>query len=341
MDRAAEMEILVAAIDRGGLTAAAERLSLTPSAVSKAITRLERRLGVKLLERTTRRIVPTAEGQAFCEAARRIIGAIDEAEAGIMASRGSPRGTLRVTTGVAFGTHLLAPVLSAFTDRYPDVTVELGITDRRVDLIAANLDVGIRTGPISDDRLIGRRFAEVRRVIVASPAYLARRGRPVHPDDLARHVCIVPSNAPGLSLWPFVIDGGIRQCDVRGTVTVDDAASIHALALGGLGIARVADTIVRDSIATGRLVTLFDTDHAAEPVPMHLVFPPGRHRLPKVRAFLDFIMAEFGAPPAPGRAREAQEQGGHSRAPDIDASARAAGTTKRAAKSRGGRPAPD
>lgn len=313
MDRAAEMEILVTAIDRGGLTAAAERLDLTPSAVSKAITRLERRLGVKLLERSTRRVTPTAEGQSFCEAARRIIGAIDEAEAGVMASRGSPRGTLRVTCGVAFGTHLLAPVLGAFTDRYPEVTVELGITDRRVDLIAANLDIGIRTGPVGDDRLVGRRFAEVRRVIVASPAYLERRGHPLHPDDLARHVCIVPSNAPGLSLWPFVIDGEIRRQEVRGAVTVDDAASIHALALGGLGIARVADTIVAGSIATGQLVSLFEAQHAADPVPMHLVFPPGRQRLPKVRAFLDFIMAAFGtgSPPhaAPAAARKSGQSG--------------------------------
>ncbi|QCI63445.1 LysR family transcriptional regulator [Phreatobacter stygius] len=294
MDRAAEMEILVACVDHGGLTAAAERLNLTPSAISKAVTRLEERLGVKLLERTTRRIALTTEGRAFYDSARRIIGEINDAEAGVMENRGRPRGTLRITSGVAFATNLLAPVLGDFTEAYPEVTIELGITDRMVDIVAANLDIGIRTGPVGDDRLVGRRFADVHRVIVASPAYLARRGRPLHPDDLARHTCITPSNAPGLSLWPFRHGGQIRRVEVRGTVTVDDAASLHALALGGLGITRVADTIVAPSIRTGQLVPLLEAQHVAEPVPMHLVFPPGRQRLPKLRVFLDFIQERFG-----------------------------------------------
>lgn len=294
MDRAAEMEILVASVDHGGLTAAAERLDLTPSAVSKAITRLEERLGVKLLERTTRRIALTAEGRAFYDAARKIIGAIDDAEAGVMESRGKPRGTLRITSGVAFATNLLAPVLADFTEACPEVTVELGVTDRTVDILAENLDIGIRTGPVGDERLVGRRFAEVRRVIVASPAYLERRGLPLSPADLPRHTCITPSNAPNLAFWPFRQGTDTHLIEVRGTITVDDAASLHALALGGLGIARVADVIVAGSLREGRLVALFEAEHVAEPVPMHLVFPPGRQRLPKVRVFLDFITARFG-----------------------------------------------
>lgn len=297
MDRAAEMDVLVSAIDRGGFTAAADHLGLTPSAVSKTITRLEARLGVKLVERTTRRIALTPEGRTFYESARRIIGAIDDAEASVMETRGRPQGILRVNSGITFAIGELAPVLSDFMADYPDITLELDIEDRIADIIGEDLDIGIRTGPIGDERLVSRRFADVMRVIVASPAYLARRGRPTHPDDLARHVCIPIATTPEMAIWPFITAGGLRQIEVRGPVSVGSASGAHALALGGVGIARLGDLVVARSIREGLLVPLFEDSHVAEPVPMHLVFPPGRQRLPKVRAFLDFITTRFSNSP--------------------------------------------
>jgi DNA-binding transcriptional LysR family regulator len=297
MDRAAEMEILVAAIDRGGFTAAAGHLALTPSAVSKAMTRLEVRLGVRLVERTTRRIALTPEGRTFYEAARKIIDAIDDAEAGVTEARGRPQGTLRITSGVAFGINHLAPVLADFTAAYPRITVDLSIADRSADIIGENFDIGIRTGPAGDDRLVGRRFAEMRRAIVASPAYLERHGTPRHPDDLVRHTCITLTTTPHLSVWSFRLGRELRSVETRGPVGVDNAAGVLALALGGVGIARLGDFVVAQPIREGRLVPLFETTHVAEPTPMHLVFPPGRQRLPKVRVFIDFIMERFSRTP--------------------------------------------
>ncbi|MCA0320006.1 MAG: LysR family transcriptional regulator [Proteobacteria bacterium] len=297
MDRAAEMEILVAAIDRGGFTAAADHLGLTPSAVSKVISRLEARLGVRLVERTTRRIALTAEGRTFYAAARGIIGAIDEAEASVMEARGRPQGVLRVNCGTAFAMIQLAPVLSDFMTAHPGVSLELGIEDRIADIVGEDIDVGIRTGPVGDDRLVARRFADVRRVIVASPAYLQRMGRPTQPDDLARHVCIPIATTPDMALWPFVSAAGPRFVEVRGPVRVGTAEGAHALALGGVGIARLGDLVVARSIREGALVPLLEDSHIAEPVPMHLVFPAGRQRLPKVRVFLDFVMDRFSRSP--------------------------------------------
>jgi len=297
MDRAEAMEILVAAVDRGGLTAAAVHLGVTPSAVSKAITRLEQRLGVRLLERTTRRIVPTPAGQDYLDSARRIIGAIDDAEAVAMASGGCPQGRLRVNSGISFAMRQLAPALVAFGAAYPDIRLDLTVEDRICDVIGEELDVAIRTGPVTDERLAARRFAEVRRVIVASPAYLERHGVPKRPADLARHACLAITTTPDMARWPFREDGQLSQITVQGPVRIGTAEGALALALAELGIARVGDMLAAPSIREGRLVRLLADTHVDDPIPMHLVFPPGRQRLPKVRAFLDFVSARFSASP--------------------------------------------
>jgi DNA-binding transcriptional LysR family regulator len=294
MDRATEMEILVVAIDRGSFTAAADRLGLTPSAVSKAVSRLEDRLGVRLIERTTRRIALTAEGRTFYDASHRILGDISDAEASVMEFSGRPQGVLTVNSSVAFALSQLAPALPDFVEAYPDIRLDLQIADRRVDIIAENIDIGIRTGPVGDERLVSRRFNDFCRVIVASPAYLAHRGTPTHPDELARHTCINHS-AAGMASWPFRIGHDVRQVETRSSVLADAAASTFALVLAGVGISRLAGFIVAEAIRDGRLVPLFEDCHVSEPVPLHLVYQPGRQRLPKVRVFLDFVSRRFGA----------------------------------------------
>lgn len=295
MDRATEMAVLVAAVDRGSFTAAAGHVGLTPSAVSKAVSRLEVRLGVRLLERTTRRIALTAEGRAYYEAARAILGAIDDAEAAVIESRGRPTGTLRINSGASFALLQLVPALAAFRAACPEVAIDLAIEDRIADVIGEDIDVAIRTGPVGDDRLVARRLTHVRRVIVASPTYLRAHGTPRVPADLARHACIPIATTPRMALWPFRSADGVRQVEVTGPIRVGSAEAAHTLALAGLGIARVGDVVAARSLHRGDLVPLLEDSHADEPVPMHLVFQPGRQRLPRVRAFIDFAVDRFGS----------------------------------------------
>jgi len=297
MDRATEMAIVVEVLDKGGFTAAADILGLTPSAVSKAVTRLETRLGVRLLERTTRQVAPTPEGAAYVESARRILAEIEHTEAAVMEGKGRPSGRLRVNSGTAFVVHQLARVLPEFLERYPDLRLDLTVSDRIADLVAEGADVAIRTGAIADDRLAARRFAEIRRVICASPAYLERYGIPRAPSDLAHHRCINIASSPSLSLWPFQIDGRSEVIETRGPMNVDNAESILALGLAGLGIIRLGNLVVANAIREGRLVPLLTDMHVADPVPISLVFPAGRQRLPRVRVFIDFVVEHFKTSP--------------------------------------------
>ncbi len=248
---------------------------------------------MRLIERTTRRVAPTAEGERYVAAARRILADIDAMEADVAESRGTPRGRLRVSSSVSFAVHQLAPVLLAFRDAYPGIDLDLQVTDRVVDILAENIDIGIRTGDVGDDRLVGRPFAQIRRVVCATPAYLARHGAPAHPAELATRACINISSARHLAIWPFLVDGRRIEIDTFGPVTVDNANGVLALGLAGLGIIRLGDFIVADDVRDGRLVPLFEDMNAAPETPIQLVHPPGRQRLPRVRAFLDFVTRTF------------------------------------------------
>lgn len=298
MDRAQEMAVLVAAVDQGGFAAAAKALGLTPSGVSKTVSRLEARLGVRLLERTTRRITPTHEGAQYIEAARHILADMDEAEAAVIEGRGRPQGRLRVNSGVAFAVHQLAPTLGEFSERYPQVRLDLQVTDRIVDLAAEGADIAIRTGPVVDDRFAVRRFGEIRRVICASPDYLSRAGTPKSAADLQAHVCINMLPSPYLSLWPFrQADGAISLIETRGPLNVDNVEAALAFGLAGQGLIRIGDFVVANAVREGRLVPVLTDIHHVEPVPISFVFQPGRQRLPRVRVFMDFVVERFQASP--------------------------------------------
>src|SRR5688572_21473454 len=214
-----DMIAFVRAVERGGFSAAARDLGLTPSAVSKLVTRLEDRLGVRLLNRTTRRLALTAEGEGFFQRSQRILADIAEAEEEVGRSRVQPRGLLRVNVGTAFGMHQLVPALPEFLTRHPDVQVELTITDRVVDLIEEGADLGIRLGTLPDSSLVARRISEVERVICASPAYLRRHGTPRKPADLRGHNCLNMANAPSLRRWPFEGRDGVEQVEVAGNLS--------------------------------------------------------------------------------------------------------------------------
>lgn len=290
-----EIGLFVQVVERGSFAAAAADSGLTPSALSKAMTRLEDRLGVRLLERTTRRLALTAEGELLLTRGRDILAAVEAAEADVTAARGKPRGRLRVSVGSAFAKHRLTRLIAEFHDRFPDVKLELSITDRRVDVIAEQIDVAIRTGPLTDSSLVTRRIGESRRIICASPAYLARRGTPATPADLQQHDCLVVIGLATLAEWPMRVDDTVKRVVVQGAIASDSADLVLDLAIAGLGIIRLADFVLEEALTSGRLVPLLTEHHADEPVPVSVLMPPGRQALPRVRAFVDFIAGHCAA----------------------------------------------
>ncbi|PWB62686.1 MAG: LysR family transcriptional regulator [Bradyrhizobiaceae bacterium] len=297
MDRDTSMRVFVRAVERGSFSAAARDFGHTPSAVSKLVTRLEDRLGVRLIRRTTRRLALTPEGEIYFARARAILNDIEEAEAEVTRARGAPRGRLRINSGTAFGLHQLTPALPDFLARYPEIDIDLSITDRIVDLMEESADIAVRSGPIGNVPHIVRKIADLERVICAAPAYLARRGTPRSPADLARHDCIVISAQTGLNRWPFRTRAGVDVFEVRPRASTDDVEAAVRLATEGAGIVRLADVVVGGPIRRGELVPILADVNYVEPLPLSAVYAAGRHRLPKVRVFLEFVIARFSHAP--------------------------------------------
>ncbi len=297
MSAPSDMTAFVRAVELGGFSTAARDLGLTPSAISKLVTRLEDRLGVRLLNRTTRRLALTPEGEAFFHRSQRILSDIIEAENEVASFRSQPRGLLRVNVGTAFGMHQLAPALPDFLARHPEVRVELTITDRVVDLIEEGADIAIRLGGLGDSSLVARKICELERVICASPAYLRRHGTPRKPEDLLEHNCLNVAYAPNLQRWPFETKEGVRAIEVRGNVSANNADTLLELALLGVGVIRLSDAIVGAAIRQGKLAPLLVDSHHSEPLPLHAVYPQGRHRSPRVAAMVQFLVERFAAAP--------------------------------------------
>lgn len=299
MDQLGEMRAFVRAAERGAFAQAARDLGLTPSAVSKLVSRIEARLGVPLVARTTRRLALTPEGERYFEVARGLIGEVDALESGIAAVAGRPRGRLRVASGYAFVIEQLAPALPDFLGRFPEVEVDLVVDDRTVDLIEAQIDVAVRTGTLMDSTLMRRRIAETRRVIVASPDYLARHGTPRRRQDLAQHRCVHFRGPPSAtSTWPFVDpDGRAAAETVQVRLSTDSSIAALEFALRGSGLLRIGEMMVSRAVRAGRLVRVPVEGHQMDPQPLTAVFPAGRQRLARVRAFLDFLVERFGDAP--------------------------------------------
>jgi len=284
MDRLDELAIFVAIIDSGSLTAAACRLRRSPPAVTRALATLEDRLGARLFERTTRRLSPTEAGRDLAPRARRLLNDYDAATIGVSAA--PVRGLVRVTAPVQFGRRHVAPIVSSFLDRFPETQIELVLNDRNLDLIEEGLDLAVRIGPLSDSALKVRRVGEVRRVVVASPTYLAKRGTPKTPADLNRHDTIFGTARAGTPEWRFgpSARGPVVRLSPRLLVNEIEAQLIAVRA--GRGIARVLSYQVAEDLATGTLLRLLSSYEPA-PLPVQLVTLSGGHRAPKVRAFLD------------------------------------------------------
>jgi DNA-binding transcriptional LysR family regulator len=290
MDRLDELTIFVAIIESGSLVSASRRLRRSPPAVTRALRALEDRIGSRLVERTTRRLAPTEAGSALAERARIILADYDQALTG--ASQAPVRGVLRITAPVQFGRRHVAPIVSAFLNEYPDVQVELSLNDRNLDLIEEGLDLAVRIGPLADSSLVVRQVGSVRRVVVASPAYLARRGVPRTPSDLATHDTIFGMARSAAREWRFGPSqrGAVVRLSPR--LLVDDVEALLQAAQAGRGIARVLSYQVRDEVASGSLVRLLE-DFEPEPLPVQLVTLSRSHMAPKVRAFLDAAVKIF------------------------------------------------
>jgi len=297
MESSLAMLAFVRAVECHGFTAAAHDLGVTPSAVSKLVTRLERRLGVRLLQRTTRRLALTAEGEIYFERAQRIVGEIADAESDVMRFGEQPRGRVRISLGTAFATYALLPALPEFLARYPEITLDFVVTEYPIDLVEAGIDLAIRVGPLGDVNLGARRIGELERVISAAPAYLQKHGVPRKPEDLARHNCLTLPGIAGQAEWPFRSANGLRSVAVKGNITVNNAETMYELALLGLGVIRLSDIIVGPAIRSGRLVPILLDEHQPEPLPVNAVYTPTRRRPPKVDAVIQFLVEKFFSVP--------------------------------------------
>jgi DNA-binding transcriptional LysR family regulator len=292
-----EMEAFVRAVELGSFSAAARELGLTPSGISKLVTRLEGALRVRLLNRTTRRVSATPEGELFLARCRRILAEMDDAESEIGMARERPRGRIRVHIAVGFAMHQVIDAMPRFFQRHPEVQVELLVEDRRVDLARENIDISVRPWAPESDAFIVRKLFDFERVVCASPAYIRREGAPCTPDELLRHRCLTVSSIPTHGRWTFRTPAGPREVHVTPSATVNNADCVYRFALAGLGIARLNEFIVADALREGRLVPLLQDFRADEGLAMRVIYTPERHRLPRVAAMVDFLASSFANRP--------------------------------------------
>jgi DNA-binding transcriptional LysR family regulator len=286
------MEVFVRAVELGGFSLAARALRMTPSAISKLVARLERRLGARLINRSTRKLLLTSEGQAFLERAHRVLADLDEAERAVTAGA-VPRGLVRVNCNVPFGLHRLLPLVSRFTAAHPEVRLDIALTDRVIDLMDERADVAIRVGSMRPSQLMARKLAQSRMAVVAAPTYLARRGVPQTPYDLDVHNCIAFNFARHVEQWSFVVDGTHVSLPARGDVVAGDGEISRRLALAGQGVTRLSLFHIRPDIKAGRLVSMLEAYNPGDVEEVNVVYVGHGGRLPaRVRALIDFLAEE-------------------------------------------------
>ncbi|WP_036663516.1 LysR family transcriptional regulator [Pandoraea sp. SD6-2] len=297
VNRSGDMEVFVRVVAHGGFSAAARALHMTPSAVSKLIARLESRLGARLFNRSTRRLQLTPEGTSFHERALRVLADIEAAEREAAAGA-VPRGLLRVNSSVPIGSLYLLPVIPAFLAQYPEIRLDLTLTDTVVDLLEQRADVAVRAGPLRDSRLVARKLGESRLHVVASPEYLARNGPLRSPADLIHHNVMAFNFDRQVQGWPFLDGaGGITHYPQIGNMAVSDGDTMRKLAIEGLGLARHSRYHIDADLRAGRLVTVLEDYNPGDLEPVHAVYVgQGGHLPARVRAFLDFLVANVHLP---------------------------------------------
>ncbi|MBC7166194.1 LysR family transcriptional regulator [Phenylobacterium sp.] len=302
MPRLPDMEALgvfARVVELRSFAAAAEDLKLSKATVSKAVGRLETRLGARLFNRTSRRLALTETGAQLAERARRLLADAEAAEDDILARSAQPRGLVRLAAPMSFGVIELAPILPDFLAQYPEVSIDLHMSDDKIDLVGMGFDLALRIADLPDSSLVARRIRTVERMVVAAPAYLERHGRPTHPSHLAEHACLGYAYLPTPETWRFSGPGG-EQVAVRpaGPLRANNAEALLPALEAGLGLAVQPDFIVRDCLAKGRLTAVLP-EWRSPPIALHLVSPPGGPRPVRITALADYLVRRLGG----GKAR--------------------------------------
>jgi DNA-binding transcriptional LysR family regulator len=305
MDQFKQVSAFVAVAVRGSLSAAARAQDVSPAMIGRRIDALEQRLGVKLLVRTTRRVALTFEGSAFLEDCQRILNDLANAEASVSLGGIKASGHVKITAPAGFGRRHVAPLVMAYLDANPDVTVSLDLTDRLVDLVNESIDCGVRLGELADSSLVSMRLGAMNRIVVTSPDYVARHGAPSTMADLDRHHCLLLRQQRG---WTFQLGGESVIVKVSGTLECNDGAVLRDWALMGKGLAWRSMWEVGEDLAAGRLVSVLD-DFAAPPIGIYAVFPQRKHLPLRVRLFIDLLKNTYG-----GREYWAKSTSAHPRA---------------------------
>jgi DNA-binding transcriptional LysR family regulator len=299
MDLFQAMTVYVKVVETGSMTAAAQACEMSSTMVGNHLRALELRLGMSLLKRSTRRQSLTEFGMAYYQRCIEVLGMVADSERLAEQAQAEPRGTLRVTAPPTFGGECLVPALGGFFERYPQVKVDVVLTDRVVDLIGDGFDAAIRLGTLEPSSLIARPLQDYRSSVYAAPAYLARRGSPLHPQDLQQHDCLAFSYPAGTEWswsekhWRMTGAEGEVSVQVNGTLLINSASGLRQAALAGMGVVMLPDVLVRQDLAEGKLVKLL-SDYQPPSRPLHLLYGQDRYRSPKLRGFVDYLVGVLG-----------------------------------------------
>jgi LysR family transcriptional regulator, regulator for bpeEF and oprC len=296
MDKLVAMQAFVRVVEAGTFAKAADSLVMPKPTITRLVQGLEKHLDTKLLNRTTRRVTVTADGAAYYDRALRLLNDMDELESSMSKAKANPRGRLRIDVAAAVGNLLLIPALPDFNARYPDIRIDLGVSDRPVDLIGENVDCVLRGGEITDQSLVARRIGEFHTILCATPDYLKRHGTPQHPSELddERHRVVKYFSHRTGRPWPFTFTKAGEQLEIEGhqVLAVNDSNANLAAGLAGLGIVRVATFMAQPYLMSGQLKPLL-LDWCGETIPIHVVYPPNRHLSTKLRVFVDWVAELF------------------------------------------------
>jgi len=288
------MRTFAAVAKASSFTKAAERLGISVKLASKYVGQLEDRIGVRLLNRTTRRISLTEVGVAYLERCQFILDEFDNLEAAVHDKQTTPKGLIHITAPVTFGEMHLTPLISGFLQSQPGISINLNLSDRHTDIIDEGFDLAIRIGELSDSSLIAKRLGPVKLVVLATDKYLEKFGTPTHPRQLSGHHCIIDSNFRSGAQWPFQENGNRLPVKISGTFQANSANAVRQIALSHQGIAMSPDYVVNNDIETGKLKTILD-DYLPPPLGIYAVYPHSRRLAAKVRVFVDYMAKQLGS----------------------------------------------
>ncbi|GAA5213570.1 LysR family transcriptional regulator [Corallincola platygyrae] len=288
------LKLFVRLAATNNISQAGAELGLSPAVSSAHISKLENSLGVRLVHRSTRKVSLTEEGQAFLPHAEEVLSSVDAARAAVGAGKASPSGTLRVTAPASFGRMHLVPALKGFQEKYPDLSIDLRLTDTIIDMVEGGFDIAIRDSALKDSSLIARNLAPDRRIICASPEYLEKHGAPQTPDDLYQHNCV---HLVGLDSWTFDTPNGHKVIKAQGKLRTDHGEAVRDACASGMGITLCATWIVYEHLKRGEIVPVLTDYPLVSDAAIWAVYPSSRLLAPKVRAFIDYFAEYYGNPP--------------------------------------------